>query len=232
MKSLKQIKITFLIPILICFQELITKRNSDGDNSIEQNSKNAFPSGPDSSQDSVAIPESIPDFVSEELSFNDFIDSLTDKQMTEELNEWEEYLKDRSESVKTSTIVLPVVRPMTPFDKQLNDMEHSRLNELTLAGTHYQDYNDCTVENYIECNDLGALYEFYSSLNLFDEQVLSTIKFCKSMTMFNDMCEDDKLILVKASCWKMVCLKYIAAVKLDNYYWTMNIVNSNFEILA
>ena len=157
--------------------------------------------------------------------FDNLIDSLSDDQMTEDVKESEDFNTSRVGSGVTNTSVVPLVRPIATFDKQLNDIECYRLTELRVAGNQFQDYRNCSGKFPIECKDFDTLYDYYTSINLFDEHILSTIKFSKTMTMFNDMCENDKIVLIKNGCWPIVCLLFTSIIKFDNDYWIHPIVN-------
>ena len=178
-------------------------------------------------QDSQALhPNSVLDIITDSLLFDNLIDSLSDDQMTEDVKELEEFFNtSRVESGMTDTSLVPIVRPIATFDKQLNDIECYRLTELRVAGNQFQDYRNCSGKFPIECKDFDTLYNYYTSINIFDENILSTIKFCKKMTMFNDMCEDDKIVLIKNSCWPIVCLFFTPTIKFDKDYWIHPIVN-------
>ncbi|CAG2163400.1 unnamed protein product [Oppiella nova] len=57
------------------------------------------------------------------------------------------------------------------------------------------------------------------------------IQMCKTMAQFKELCEDDKIILLKASCPEIICLLSVLTFNFEGEFWTVAIDSENGVML-
>ena len=130
----------------------------------------------------------------------------------------------RKEFGTTLPMITPIARPIATFDKDFNAMELFRLSELQMAANELEEVKYPKTRSFIEVNTIADMYKVFSSLNLMDEAILTSIKLCKTMSLFKEMCEDDKIILFKNNIWKILFIRLLPLVNAQGMYWTYPIV--------
>lgn len=151
--------------------------------------------------------------------------SLTDEQIVEEIIEMESLLIDSGCGFgSTVTEVVPLTRPVATFDKAFTDMEWQRIRELSEASRVFYEHTNTNSTKYcIEINKVVDMYEKFP--NVIDQFIMSTINYCKSITNFKEVCENDKLVLLKSSYWKLLCLTYLPTMDFKLGRWIYAIVS-------
>ncbi|CAG2112147.1 unnamed protein product [Medioppia subpectinata] len=64
-----------------------------------------------------------------------------------------------------------------------------------------------------------------------DMRCRQTIKMCKTMTEFRDLCENDQIILLKTSCFEMLCFVSVLTFDFTDQFWTVYIDSENAAML-
>ena len=172
----------------------------------------------DLESDSILMAEQI-------LSEQDLDSSLDSTSF--DITEIENFLFDNSSDQKqevTTSSVVPIGRPIATFDKEFNDMEMFRLSELQMAVNELEEVKYPKPRIFIEVNTIADMYKVFSSLNLMDEAILTSIKFCNTMSLFKEICEEDKVTLFKNNIWKILFVRLLPLVNAQGMYWTYPIV--------
>ncbi|CAG2181009.1 unnamed protein product [Oppiella nova] len=64
-----------------------------------------------------------------------------------------------------------------------------------------------------------------------DNKCRRMIQMCKTIDEFKELCEDDKIILLKASCPEIICLLSVLTFDFDGEFWTVVTDSENAVIL-
>lgn len=158
-------------------------------------------------------------------------DLLSDEEIVEGIVTIEQFLKDfrpKKLSDVTSSLV-PIVRPIATFNKQLNDMEISKLIELNQAADDLIDVVKSHATRFFELKNLYDLYNKVYPLDVFDLNVRAAIKFCKGISKFKEVSESDRTVLFKNSCWKIIMLKKIPSFNFESEHWTYSLVSAKLS---
>ena len=148
--------------------------------------------------------DSIDDYINEILENVSFSDEEVDQQMIEienyiKYNDILNNIKDVNENTSELSVV-PLFRQIIDYNS-FNDLETNRLSELSSAiMTLYYKTND----NLIELTKLSEIYEL--KLNAFERDINIFIQFAKQLNCFNDLCENDKLSLIKYGYYEVTNL--------------------------
>ena len=100
-----------------------------------------------------------------------------------------------------------------------NELEMSRLKHLFSSTTYMKDpvaKITTKVETY---NDFVN-----ATITRSDNKCRRMIQMCKTIDEFKELCEDDKIILLKASCPEIICLLSVLTFDFDGEFWTVAIV--------
>ena len=155
-------------------------------------------------------------------------DILTDDDIFEGIETMEKFLTDvmpESEPKVTSN-VLSIVRPIATFDKQLNEMEISKLIELNQAADDFLDFVKHQSTKFFKLSNLNDLYSKMYPLDVFDMNLRSALKFCKGISKFREISQSDQMILYKSSCWRIIMMKKIPSFDPEQEHFTYSIVSN------
>ncbi|CAG2173636.1 unnamed protein product [Oppiella nova] len=64
-----------------------------------------------------------------------------------------------------------------------------------------------------------------------DTKSRRVIQMCKTMAQFKELCEDDKIILLKASCPEIICLISVTTFDFESEFWTVATDSENGVML-
>lgn len=151
---------------------------------------------------------------------------LTDEELNEEVEQMEVLFNNMQSSGVTTTCLVPIVKPIATYDKEFNDMEVLRLSELLTAANEFEEAKYPKTKIFIEVNTMADMHKVFASLDLMDRALHSSIKFCRSMSLFNEMCDDDKVTLLKNNVWKILCLRSLLSHDPLKLFWTYPIVRN------
>ena len=147
---------------------------------------------------------------------------LSDDDINSDIMNFEKYLSDvenveersKERQSANSCSLSVIVRPIATFDKEFNDIELNRLTELKTAANEILDFSG-TSKYCIRINSVREMFSKMSSFNLFDQTIESIIKFCKSISMFQEVCQDDQIALIKNSYGDILNLKFLPHYDFD-----------------
>jgi len=145
--------------------------------------------------------DSIDDYINEVLENNSFNDEEVNKEIENHIkcNDVFDNIKDVNQNTSELSVV-PLFRQIIDYNS-FNDLETNRLSELSSAiMTLYYKTND----NLIELTKLSEIYEL--KLNAFERDINIFIQFAKQLNCFNDLCENDKLCLIKYGYYEVTNL--------------------------
>ena len=160
--------------------------------------------------------------LSEESLFEQ--DTLTEDDIFEGIETMEKFLIESEPKVTSS--VLSIVRPIATFDKQLNEMEMSKLIELNQAADDFLDFVKHQSTKFFKLNNLNDLYSKMYPLDVFDMNLRSALKFCKGISKFREISQSDQMILYKSSCWRIIMMKKIPSFDPEQEHFTYSIVSN------
>ena len=131
---------------------------------------------------------------------------LSEQQINEEIMQIEEFINGSTSFDGSQTFekvckqsVIAVIRPITTFNKNLNDIELSRLQELSSAVHCFEYLFTPLTTNIIEFSTLKEYYMLRVGFhNRVDFTIKQFIKYCKKLSSFKEICEDDQLSLLKS----------------------------------
>jgi len=145
--------------------------------------------------------DSIDNYINELLENNSFNDEEVNKEIENHIkcNDVFDNIKDVNQNTSELSVV-PLFRQIIDYNS-FNDLETNRLSELSSAVmTLYYKTND----NLIELTKLSEIYEL--KLNAFERDINIFIQFAKQLNCFNDLCENDKLCLIKYGYYEVTNL--------------------------
>ena len=157
--------------------------------------------------------------------------NLTEEQIIDEIVEMEDLFGDRKHvesrvgSGTTPMAVMPIGRQVSTFNKQFNDIEWNKIKELSDASRIFYEHTVLkhSVKNCFSLNKIAEMYKLFP--NVVDQFITSTVQYCKSISTFDDICEDDKLVLVKTAYWQLICLSYLPTFDFKKGHWIYFIVS-------
>lgn len=131
------------------------------------------------------------------------------------LSEHEMLDKSTEEAEAPNISVLSrIVRPIAAFDKEFNDIELNRLTELKTAADVITDFSG-DFKYSIQITSLRDMFARFASFNLFDQTIQDVMRFCKSISTFQDVCQNDQIALFKNSYTDILSLKVLARFDCD-----------------
>ena len=154
-------------------------------------------------------------------------DSMCDQLINEGIAAIEKFLMDFEPTgePKATSSVLSIVRPIATFDKEFNELELSRLMEVSMAAESTIDMmNYSMAKRLIEFTDLDDWLRSEHHPAMFDNNANATMKFCKALGKFNEFPESDQMILFKNSCWKVSLLRNLLVFDYEKREWTFSFV--------
>ncbi|CAG2173724.1 unnamed protein product, partial [Oppiella nova] len=122
----------------------------------------------------------------------------------------------------------PIVRPITDYSNQFNELEGKRFSELLEATKFAVIPNDYTNTNHIILKNSLDAYKVLISKN--DFQITNIIKMCKCLDTFNTLCETDRMILTKHSAMEIEMLRRLMCIDFENKYVNIIINDTTFKL--
>jgi len=166
------------------------------------------------------------------LDFEKFLNNIlndncfTSEEINEEIMKIENNIRsdenidilDTNEQTSQLSVV-PLFRQIPDY-KGFNDLETNRLSEL-LSATNVFKYplstkNIIKITNFSEGMRLGFV--------IFDKYVKNLIKFTKNINPFIDLCENDRIALLKYGCMDLIVMRDILHYSQDIKYYSINLV--------
>ena len=154
---------------------------------------------------------------------------LSDEDLSQEIMQIEEYINscdntcaDRQKQINES--VIPVVRPIATYNKCLNDIELNRLQELSAAVKCLHCLVCPSTQHIIEYPTLEEYYTNGVGINLTNGCARQFVQFCKGLSAFQDICEQDQLALVKSGYYESVQWQNLSNISSDHKSWVLNLV--------
>ncbi|CAG2161707.1 unnamed protein product [Oppiella nova] len=124
--------------------------------------------------------------------------------------------------------VTPIVRPITDYSNQFNELEGKRFSELLEATKFAVIPNDYTNTNQIILKNSLDAYKVLISKN--DFQITNIIKMCKCLDTFNMLCETDRMILTKHSAMEIEMLRRLMCIDFENKYVNIIINDTTYKL--
>ena len=161
------------------------------------------------------------------------LDNLNDDDAVEGIEVMERIFKNSVPNTepkpKLITSPVPIVRPIVTIDKQLNEMEMSKLIELNMAAHDILDYVKFKTDQIVEVDDLNQLNHIVDQGGVFDRNIRSTVNFCKGITKFVEITKSDQKILFN-NIWKVTMIKKVPAFNFEDEHWTYSLVSLNLFV--
>ncbi|XP_054169173.1 nuclear hormone receptor HR96-like [Oppia nitens] len=184
------------------------------------------------------------------LSFNlndESDDCLTDNTSTEESDKTNDYSNDKesdsqssdnslvNENIDIKSLIcqtlnvfsLPVLRPLTDYSNNLNEIEGKQLNELLFAANFIRFTINSNVVYVI--NDINMYTEYIT--NVYTQGVQTFFCLTNNLQTFNQLCETDKISLVKYGAIEILSVRSLETFNYEHQYWTINIDETQSVLL-
>ena len=116
--------------------------------------------------------------------------------------------------------VLTIIRPITDYNNNFNEMEGLRLSELLSAANALN-----IPTGKLVFNTIGSYERLEAIVRNWELLTHKLIQLSKLLTQFNDICSDDQIALIKYGCIEMCCLRQTVAYDLVNRYLKINYVS-------
>ncbi|CAG2165754.1 unnamed protein product [Oppiella nova] len=119
----------------------------------------------------------------------------------------------------------PLMRPINTYN-DWNEIECKRLSDLYLASNLFR-YP--STEHHFEAKDIMHYYKMWG--NRLEVDVQDIVKYTKDVTKLVDICEDDKLTLIKQGCMEIIAIRAIYCWDSQSEKWTIFMDNSNSFVI-
>ncbi|CAG2172125.1 unnamed protein product [Oppiella nova] len=139
------------------------------------------------------------DITSHTKHTNDYRKHSTDSQTTDP----SELTSDSHSSEELSLSVIPVHRPLMDYRNQFNELEGKKLWELLTATQILNDRKTLTYDT----NDDKMNNSQEMAGNRFEYRFMSYIQMSKRLSAFNDLCENDRMALIKGGCFDLTTIR-------------------------
>ncbi|CAG2169897.1 unnamed protein product, partial [Oppiella nova] len=114
--------------------------------------------------------------------------------------------------------VIPVMKPITDYSNQFNELEGNKLTELLDALKLMISPTATSAENI-------ALNSFVNTINVIimthENKIKKIIQMSKCLTTFNNLCDHDQLILIKHGAIEISILRMICNFNFEDKYWSI-----------
>ncbi|CAG2116955.1 unnamed protein product [Medioppia subpectinata] len=126
---------------------------------------------------------------------------------------------DSIESNITDTTIPAMIRG---FIFNLNELEINKFKELFNSVSIVRNHKLKSIEYETVC----ASEAFHVLVNGVDLMLPRMARIWPQITGFNELCEDDKIVLLKTSCPQIMTLQSIMLFDFEGQFWTIPIVCS------
>ncbi|CAG2115857.1 unnamed protein product, partial [Medioppia subpectinata] len=109
-------------------------------------------------------------------------------------------------------------RPLTDYGNQLNELEGRRLTELLNAMHIYTETVVPVTEFAVKSNNVMTFQ--------IEARICSLIKMAKNLTAFNELCENDRISLIKHGCLDMFYLRCVPDFDYQDNHWTFTMLTA------
>ena len=129
------------------------------------------------------------------------------------------FLKEFSLDMRSELV--PIMRPLTDYNNNFTENEGKVLSEL-LEATKYLTFSFPNITSEVK---------FYSEAmriisNKWDEEIRKFLKTAKSLTPFNNICENDQVYLIKYASVEVAFMRSIICYDKESEFWTVGLVSS------
>ncbi|XP_054153123.1 nuclear hormone receptor HR96-like isoform X2 [Oppia nitens] len=191
----------------------------------------------DSSTSSVTSPESgsiVPfndDFDLNHIKALEIPDSFGDIELDDN-NSDEENSDEISDLVyqkaaELEFTVLPIARPFTDSRYAFNELEGNKLAELFNATTFFIDPKVPVTSQAMTQQDMNKIL-----CNKVEDYILKVIKMSKMLSSFNNICENDKISLIKFGAMDLVYIRQVSIFDAETKQWKYVMDNQNSVLLS
>jgi len=156
------------------------------------------------------------------LSFDVLDDYYLDKDFNTN-NTLQEYSVNYNpvESVYNSSQTIALIRPITDYSNQFNELEGMKMSELMYAMNRLQVPTMAIDQSVAQtCSEA-----FHALIDTNDKYIGNIVQMCKCLTPFNILCENDRLVLIKRSSIEIEILRMLLCYNFEDNYWTINSVS-------
>ena len=142
-------------------------------------------------------------------------------------NNFQNVLTDNELSLITTNVydlnlsVIPVMKPITDYNNQFNELEGNRLSELLDALKIMMSPVVNVNDNEINAYSVDA---FNLILRFQENGLQNTVKMAKRLNAFKSLCEHDQLVLIKYASIEIAVLRIILNFDFNELCWSFNIV--------
>ncbi|CAG2164888.1 unnamed protein product, partial [Oppiella nova] len=153
----------------------------------------------------------------DDIIYNNFQNVLTDNELS--------LITTNAYDLNLS--VIPVMKPITDYNNQFNELEGNRLSELLdalkIMMSPVVNVNDNEINAYsVDAFNLILPYQ--------ENGLQNTVKMAKRLNAFKSLCEHDQLTLIKYASFEIVVLRMILYFDFNELCWSFNINNHNHMI--
>lgn len=157
-------------------------------------------------EETVISPEDIEE-IEEFLNFNEFFQNSVD------------IYKPTLEFVSQN---LPIPRPVTDYENNFTEVEDYKLMELfeVLRPLDFE----LTIQSYFfEIGTVGQLVQIANTF--YEKEIISFVNSVKKMNVFQNICENDRITLVKYGCMDIMMLRSVQLYDLGREAYKIPIVS-------
>ncbi|CAG2167197.1 unnamed protein product [Oppiella nova] len=144
-------------------------------------------------------------------------------------NNFQNVLTNSKLSLKTTNVydlnlsVIPVMKPITDYNNQFNELEGNRLTELLdalkIMMNPMVNVNDNEMNAY-------SVDPFNLILRYQENGLQNTVKMAKRLNAFKSLCDHDQLTLIKYASIEIVVLRIILNFDFNELCWSFNILSA------
>ncbi|CAG2173097.1 unnamed protein product [Oppiella nova] len=223
----------------------------------ELNDKKSTKTYNESSIASSSPQTSYTDTTGEDSTIADVFDTntITDDEIITNLMDIETYISPTEDSTESADNILAIPETNTIVEEdEISDRTYQKAVELELAVLPIpRTINDYTTLNEVECNRMIELFSIQMSLNRpqpqnkleaqtvedvinffvsrFEVYVQRFVDTTKSLSAFNDICENDQIALIKYSSLETLLLRTALTFDYQHEFWTFYMDEDNSIIL-
>ncbi|CAG2173008.1 unnamed protein product [Oppiella nova] len=121
-------------------------------------------------------------------------------------------------SDESDLLVVPISSPITDYSNQFNELEGNKLSEL-LDALKVLQISDVSTDYSIVNNCVDALNIIIGKI---DDKIANVVKMSKRLDGFNNMCENDQMVVIKHSAFEIDILRMILRFNFEDQYFIVN----------
>ncbi|CAG2167282.1 unnamed protein product, partial [Oppiella nova] len=161
--------------------------------------------------------------------------STTNEKLNKEINEIKLYLERtrRTDILKCwpkSLIDFTVTHSPLSIHNVFTQIESIKLLEVISSCKVYQNYM-LTPDNKSRAQVCNYTSMYAIMDTFYNREIQNLISLSKNLNTFQDLCENDRIALIKYGCTDIICLRSVAYYNQPNEYWTLVMDTNNSFIV-